>query len=139
MKTGHQKSEARLAIEAVLSKATTANPISAQQIADAVQIPVKKVRNILSMLVDECQAHSNRDGSIGWYVNGPRPEPVKSGEYAQPRRPDTFAPLVVRPQTPARAGSMRAYEIPSLGDEVRKRPVIIGARVEAVGGHGGWR
>lgn len=58
---------------------------------------------------------------------GKRPEPL--GEAAEPCRRDWRVAETYTGSTfvPPRAGSMRAYEIPSLGDTERRRPMLIGS------------
>jgi hypothetical protein len=61
------------------------------------------------------------------------------GKFPEPKTAPDLTPWQPAASEPARAGAMDAYLIPSLGDDVRKRPIIISSTPrESVGVHG-WR
>ncbi len=136
-----KKTETRLKVERTMAAAPVGHPLTAQQISERCGVSLHLARHYIGRLIEAGLVRNVGSRATSAYVwrgnepqeqrpaiNTPReaPAPGYTGEKATHYRP---------------AGDT-AFTLPSVenGKHVeRKRPLIVAARVEAVGGHGGWR
>lgn len=133
--SGHQRSDARRAVEAML-KSTPAG-LGIAQVAEACGIEMDQARRLLANIAAAGDAHNAHAGMRGaaLYVFGPAPRAVA----ATPEQRTTswsnagdYDARELQPYT-GRPGAMRAFELPSLvnGERLpRTAPAIMGARPE---------
>jgi hypothetical protein len=116
MNIGHEKSEDRLAIEAVLKRATPANPVSARDIAIQTDIELQRVRNLMSTIVFEQGAYScvQAGGRGAMYAAGPRPAAPKGDNMPAPRTAPPSGRYEPAPWNPPRAGCTQHEDCPSI-------------------------
>lgn len=137
------KSAARLAVEEALSRATTVNPVTAEQIAERSGFHVTLVRTHIGTAVGNGLAHNMRKGKAGagLYAAGEAKPKTLPVNVAQPRQAVSTATYTGEKPIVTRPGAMDFLTKPSLhaGEPIeRKRPAIIcPANVAPVGMHGG--
>ncbi len=119
MTTQRTKGPERTAIEGVLKKATS--PVTAYDIAERAGLTESVVRVHLKNCINHGLAFNvNKDQRPATYVWGSAPPPVVTPEQRSCWTMGTT--YTGEKAVPLREGSMRPFEIPSIGQEVRIRP-----------------
>lgn len=126
-----ERSPARKAIELVLSQATPERPLTPAYIARLTGLSLVTTSKYVHAAVTNGDAYrvaGTRGEEYSYAWGQPVAEAVPTN-LALPRMREMAAkPWQPAKFTPPRAGCMDAYDIPSLGDTERRRPILIGSQ-----------